>query len=390
VRAAGQFGNMHVPLRFAENIAARLRCPFQRALVGTITSTPTMPTARSGWSWYPGVCAFFVVMVSVWTSLPAYADASDSDDSRAHFSLSWARLREAESCISAVELARGVEARLGRPVFGALAQTDVAIEGSIWRGQSDARFHALLSVVDEGGRRTGFRELVDDGPNCRDLDEAIVLALSLMIDPKAAFTAESVPPAAKRTPDRARKPDAGARQRAGSGWAGSSAFGYGLFFGVLPRVAHGIWLRVSLEPPGVWPVHLWASYLPSQITTITDTTSVAFSRASLGLATCPLSAHGARLGYALCAGAEAGSLASAGVGRSGLVDQRRLIVDAMLGGQVDLALTSHVSAMLASGALLHFYRDTFEYRSNDGTSSEVFRAPLLGAMGGIGILFRLP
>jgi hypothetical protein len=83
--------------------------------------------------------------------------------------------------MTAPELEREVTRRLGRdPFVGATRQW---IEGVVRR--SDDHFEVELFERDVEGRTLGARTLREATGDCRKLDEAIVLAIALIIDPSA-------------------------------------------------------------------------------------------------------------------------------------------------------------------------------------------------------------
>ncbi|MFY1828347.1 hypothetical protein ACN47A_20655 [Myxococcus fulvus] len=97
-------------------------------------------------------------------------------------------------CIQAAPLARAVEARLGRSVFGALP--DVLIHG-VLEPASPSGWSARLTLVDGRGTVLGSRDIDSSTPACADIERRLVLVLALMIDPEAARPrepAEVAPP----------------------------------------------------------------------------------------------------------------------------------------------------------------------------------------------------
>src|SRR5690606_39206062 len=114
--------------------------------------------------------------------LPTAAWASDGTE---RSSLHWVRLPGAEACMNSQELAQAVEARLGRSVFVSASQGELAVQGHV-RKESPG-FLVTLTVSRADGSITGKREL---GPSkdCRDLDEALVLVIALLLDPDVTTT----------------------------------------------------------------------------------------------------------------------------------------------------------------------------------------------------------
>ncbi len=95
--------------------------------------------------------------------------------------LSWARSPGAESCIDPRALNDLVTARLGGHAPESPGDTASLIEGVISRDGNE--WLASFSVRDRTGAEVGFRELRSARPGCRDLDEGLVLIISLLVEP---------------------------------------------------------------------------------------------------------------------------------------------------------------------------------------------------------------
>ncbi|WP_224247870.1 hypothetical protein [Hyalangium gracile] len=104
-------------------------------------------------------------------------------------------------CIQAAPLARAVEARLGRTVFG--PEPEFLIDGVLRRGQPSG-WMAALTLVDGTGRVLGSREVSTPEDACAAIEPRVVLVLSLMIDPAALSSAV---PQASATPEFPRAPE---------------------------------------------------------------------------------------------------------------------------------------------------------------------------------------
>lgn len=129
--------------------------------------------------------AFAVALGLGLTTRGARAEAPKKDT----YALGWSRLAGAEPCIASRDLATGVERSLKRRVFVSAARADRYVEGRVGP-RLGGGWTASVQIADAKGRILGTRELMSDGPNCRDLDEAITLSVALMIDSNL-----SVPPA---------------------------------------------------------------------------------------------------------------------------------------------------------------------------------------------------
>jgi len=100
-------------------------------------------------------------------------------------SLSWVRLDGAETCIAAPELARLVEARIGRAVLQPPTRADLSLEARVAPHRAGG-WVAVVDVNDRAGRRLGRRELRVAAGSCSELDRPASLIISLIIDPNAA------------------------------------------------------------------------------------------------------------------------------------------------------------------------------------------------------------
>jgi hypothetical protein len=127
---------------------------------------------------------------------PALARGEGS--SRPAVRLSWVRSESALDCLSPVMLERELVERMGRDPFeGTPSQW---IEGYVARGQG--RLEVQLFERDEAGRTIGSRIFSEEAENCRSLDDAIELAIALIIDPnvRLAERAKLQAPASTVTP----------------------------------------------------------------------------------------------------------------------------------------------------------------------------------------------
>ncbi|HMI91022.1 MAG TPA: hypothetical protein VK509_06640, partial [Polyangiales bacterium] len=102
-------------------------------------------------------------------------------DAPAAPALSWTRAPGAESCIAGPELAKRVEAQLGREILVALPQAQLNVEGSVELADRGYRVHLRLS--DPNGSTLGDRTLAAATDDCRALDPLLVFLIALMLDP---------------------------------------------------------------------------------------------------------------------------------------------------------------------------------------------------------------
>ena len=107
--------------------------------------------------------------------------------------LTW---RAPDACIQAAQLARAVEDRLGRSVFG--PSPEVRIDGTLERAADGQSHTARLTLVDEQGSVLGSRDVDSKSADCRDIDASLILVVAVMIDPMASLA--PVPPVVQKAP----------------------------------------------------------------------------------------------------------------------------------------------------------------------------------------------
>ena len=132
---------------------------------------------------------FLAMMVGASSSRAEQVDAQDY--SRALPSLNWVRVPGAGSCICPGELARRVEARLGREVFFSSAVADVAVEGHIGPRRKKG-WIAILVISDSDGKILGSRTLETEEADCRSLDEALALVIAVSIYPQSGLVSNAI------------------------------------------------------------------------------------------------------------------------------------------------------------------------------------------------------
>lgn len=111
--------------------------------------------------------------------------------------LNWVRMPGAESCISPQALARGVEQRVGHPVFVPVAQAEWSIEGRVERDR-DAWLATLRASRGDGV--AGSRTVRRVAPDCAVLDAQVAVIIALLIDPEADPNEHVAPPAPPTPP----------------------------------------------------------------------------------------------------------------------------------------------------------------------------------------------
>jgi hypothetical protein len=314
--------------------------------------------------------------------------------------LSWVRMPGAESCMSARELAQGVERRLGRSVFVSAALGDLSIEGRIERAASPPGYQAHLTLTSSDGGTLGTRELRGDGDDCRALDEQLVLVVAVMIDPDAALRPPPhdepvAPPAPVPAPSPAPPVPAAREEKTpppARPWQGGALAGASVGFGLLPNVVAGVDLRGHLASPWRWSADLGATvWIPTQIAGGTHV--VTFSLAYAFLALCPPGLDTAIVRLRGCAGVQVGAIRGSGAGYN--LDQatERPVVDVALEARVSRRLYGPLLGEIGLGLVVPALRDEFVSQTTTGgksTTTPIFQMSAVAGTVGAGLGFELP
>lgn len=96
--------------------------------------------------------------------------------------LYWTRFPGAESCLNQRTLEKSIEKRLGRKVFTAQSDADIIIRGNISRADSSENWQVSFRMLDATGRLLGERNVVIRARNCGNVDDAISLVFTLMVE----------------------------------------------------------------------------------------------------------------------------------------------------------------------------------------------------------------
>lgn len=186
--------------------------------------------------------------------------------------LSWSRSEGAATCLESQELQAALAAHFGDRVLvlGPGAPSELTLEGHVTRVET--RWVVQLTLVHATRGPQGSRTIEVSHPSCREIDEAVVLVLTLMIEPwlsasqrasaepvpvshsaganTVSRSVRSVPPADRPSP----------AQRTGKRREINLGLGTLLSIGVFPGPAWGVsaaagWFpqpRFALELGGVW------------------------------------------------------------------------------------------------------------------------------------------
>lgn len=96
--------------------------------------------------------------------------------------LYWTRFPGAESCLNQRTLEKSIETRLGRRVFTSLNDADIIIRGNISRADSNDNWRVLFRMHDAASRLLGERNVIIQAKDCGNVDEAISLVFTLMVE----------------------------------------------------------------------------------------------------------------------------------------------------------------------------------------------------------------
>lgn len=118
---------------------------------------------------------------------PAFAMGQSATD--AAVKLSWVRSESALDCIGPSALESELAERMGKnPFEGTAGQW---IEG--YASRADGGYEVQLFERDANGKTIGSRRFTEQSDNCRELDDAIELAIALIIDPNVKLSARASP-----------------------------------------------------------------------------------------------------------------------------------------------------------------------------------------------------
>ena len=290
----------------------------------------------------------------------------------------WDRGPGGEACIDGRELAPKVEATLGRPVSLRTAEAagaqglglDGVLQGQV-QPRLDGRGWIAVVEVHRANSATLRREVTLEAPDCRQLDEAIVLVVALMAE--AAQPGRSPPhlPSPPARPLIALGPD------------------IAVLIGMLPRVTLGLGLAGEFALPRLWQAAVWAHAWPtSQV--VADGAGGRISAWTAGAALCLGTPSEGGLAVMGCAGASAGAISSSGIE----LDDPRTNVRPYVQGQSTVGMRIRVGGpvfvRIELGVAVPSSRDSYRFTGADGTVHEVFHSAAVIPLGRIGFEFRAP
>ena len=200
-------------------------------------------------------------------------------DDRVHASLTYAPDADIERCPTASELQDAVAARVGYDPFdrAAAAAPDAARREVVVAVHRRAT--GIVGVLELRGPRPGTRELASPNGDCRELLDALAVAIAIGIDPASLTRPSAEPPAAAPVPvapapvapapvapapDADRAPAAPAKEPVDVQLGAGPVVLFGELPATAPAIAIGIgvrwkWLEPTVEGIGTLPVTLDAS-----------------------------------------------------------------------------------------------------------------------------------
>jgi hypothetical protein len=304
-----------------------------------------------------GMAALALLALAIWASSTALA----AEVTPALVHLDYQRERSAPSCVSAPQLARDVEARLGRRVF--VAPADAELTARVRARRVTQRFVVELELFERDGRSLGRRELSTRAAHCSALDDSLALVLALAADmPRQPPLPESAPAAAVPTaspaspapptpslgsplsiPATTHAPRLGLRFR--------PSLGPALALGLVPGLAPGLEVGLTLRANEFWPVVLHgAGFLEQDQASSVPAKGAKFAAQTLLLGVCPYMGALGAFEASMCAVQCLGRVQARGVGFD--EEQRDTGWSLHVGAGLGLSREFGPLFVAASGALL--------------------------------------
>lgn len=320
-------------------------------------------------------------------------------------SLQWVRGAGAESCADGRELARRVEAKLGRAVFGTPASASLLIEGQVTH--QGHGFTATLRSFDAQNAALGARDVRSARADCEELSETVAVVLAIMIDPEAAMggapaapvpepepsseapcaCAPSEPAAPEAAPDGPQDPPPPQEAKAREPSRAVSAFAR-VAWGHAPTAIWGAGVALELGLRRFGGVRLEAAAFAEREVELTEVAN-AGSRVRVlyaGAQFCPLWGASPRLFGALCAGAAAGALQARSYGlENAPKDTLNPLFNLTLSGRASVRLAGPVHLFAGATVGAAMLRTLFEAELRDGTQVELFEQGAFTVEGDLGL-----
>lgn len=287
-------------------------------------------------------------------------------------------------CAEASGLARAVEARLGRRVFGAFGKPDLRVYVRFERVVPKV-FRAVLRLTDGAARELGRREISANARHCSALDASLALVIALLVDtaPVAPTASPAGPGATVPTPPRPEAPrptpitlapDTDAPRE--PWWFAVTLSGVAAF-GVLPGSAFGGALGLGARPPRFRQIWASAELLPERTRGSAQRTALSLAR--FGLMLCPLELGTSALQGVACAGQRVGFVDADGSGFDVNQTTRQLSYELALEVAGSWRVLPPLFLRAAAGLEFPLLRPAYVSRPADGTRREWFQASPVAA-----------
>ncbi len=304
--------------------------------------------------------AFFVgFAVSLVIATSAHAQSAAAS------SLTLLRLPGAETCISEEELRAAVERRIGRPLARVSSATRKVV-GIIEYQRALGGYRAKLNVEDAEGF-VGEREFSVSGTDCRELDQALVLAVMLAVNPDAT---RDVP--RRLPPQPARTMQAEPTEPTPDPKTFGAQFGFVLGGGFLLGVSWGERLGAFAELSPGWEARVavtrWRdARIPGERSATLELTQAE--------ATACRTAEVSRFRFGVCPRLSIGSLSAKGIG---LVSPNRdsgAVVHAGAGGFASMNVAGPMQVGTSSFVLASLTRQSVVFQDRSGRDRELYFTP---------------
>lgn len=330
---------------------------------------------------------------------PALSRAAEPTPSRtssapapATVQLDYERERAAASCVSAEQLARDVEARLGRRVFVAAGEAELVAR--LRARRVAGRFRIELELSDREGQSLGRRELSTRAAHCSALDDSLALVLALAADmprePSRAAVAPDAPAAPEASPAvappgrpalgtplsipaKTHAPRLGARLRPSLGGA--------VAWGLVPGLSPGLELGLELRMNHFWPIRVGAAAFAERAEAARAPSQQArLAAQTLAIGVCPWTPALGAFEGALCAVQSLARIRARGVG----FDDERREDGWVLHAGAGLSLSHELGPVfVAASATLLVPVVRRRYFITDGVDVTVYEQPWLAGLFGL-------
>lgn len=308
-----------------------------------------------------------------------------------HVELAWSQ--EDPSCIDGLALAASVESTLGRAVFHAATPATAKVSGVVRRRGRD-RFEARIALIDAEGAVVSERTVATSG-DCRRLDEAVAVVVTLMIDgieetpsplqvpaepPRPPPPAAPAMPAAPIVPHEPPRPPP-------KPLALTLGVGAGLSSSFLPGLAASFDVRSEVAPPGFVPIAL-SLRVSAPSSALAAGAGGNFHAVTAELAACPAWAPGrVRLGG--CAGLGGGAVSGSYVGLVDGANPDAPIVYATLLPFVGVRLAGPLWARAEAGARFTLLRQRWGFLDARGAFEQVYRPAIVAPSAALTLELRV-